>query len=72
MGEWISVETRLPEPRERVLIANHSGHVFIGCIQDLEEWGAYSDADWIYWDGDTNPLAYWQPLPAPPEVNDND
>ena len=53
--EWISVEDRLPEPKENAICLNRHGDMMIGTYT---EWG------WMfpcYFEGPT----HWMPLPHP-------
>lgn len=58
--EWISVNDRLPEPGEDVLVCNHWG--------DID-----TDMVWINPDGktefyfDKTNVTHWMPLPEPPK-----
>ena len=57
--EWISVDERLPEQEQRVLVWSQSNGLHI----------AYLDL-WRQWrDSDDNPgkkITHWMPLPEPP------
>ena len=69
MSEWISVEERLPEKKQDVLMYFNSGNMAVGWWHDEDEhitfWCAYTD-DGFYTDCDYMPT-HWMPLPAPPK-----
>lgn len=68
-GKWISVQDRLPECKQDVLMYFDTGNMAVGWWYDRDEvitfWSAYSDDGW-YTDCDCEPL-YWMPLPEPPK-----
>lgn len=68
-GKWISVNERLPECKQDVLMYFDTGNMAVGWWYDRDEvitfWSAYSDDGW-YTDCDCEPL-YWMPLPEPPK-----
>ena len=68
-NEWVSVEERLPEKKQDVLMLLKSGNMAVGWWHDVDEhvtfWCAYTD-DGFYTDCDDMPV-YWMPLPAPPD-----
>ena len=68
-NEWVSVEERLPEKKQDVLMLFKSGNMAVGWWHDSDEhitfWCAYTD-DGFYTDCDDIPV-YWMPLPAPPD-----
>ena len=65
MAEWISVEERLPEPGERVLVAVACHFVGEAFVNKSGVWMRNGfEMDWC-------PPTYWMPLPEPPkEVQD--
>lgn len=69
MSEWISVEERLPEKKQDVLMYFNSGNMAVGWWHDEDEhitfWCAYTD-DGFYTDCDYMPT-HWMPLPDPPK-----
>lgn len=73
-NEWVSVEERLPEKKQDVLMLFEGGNMAVGWWYDSDEyitfWCAYTD-DGFYTNCDDIPI-YWMPLPKPPteeEVN---
>jgi hypothetical protein len=69
VSEWISVEERLPEKKQDVLMYFNSGNMAVGWWHDEDEhitfWCAYTD-DGFYTDCDYMPT-HWMPLPDPPK-----
>lgn len=67
-NEWVSVEERLPEKKQDVLMLFDGGNMAVGWWHDSDEyitfWCAYTD-DGFYTDCDDMPV-YWMPLPKPP------
>ena len=67
--QWISVEDRLPECKQDVLMYFDTGNMAAGFWHDGDEtitfWCAYTDDGW-FTDCDCEPL-YWMPLPEPPK-----
>ena len=65
MSEGISVEERLPEKKQDVLMAFETGNMAVGWWHDADEhitfWCAYTD-DGFYTDCDCIPT-HWMPLP---------
>ena len=63
---WISVDDRLPELNKEVLVAWTDGVVgrarHINDESEKQTWDIYSSYEQI---------AYWQPLPEPPQDNTN-
>lgn len=68
-NEWVSVEERLPEKKQDVLMLFDTGNMAVGWWHDADEhitfWCAYTD-DGFYTDCDCIPT-HWMLLPAPPE-----
>ena len=71
MKEWISVEERLPEPFEVVLIhADTEGedrhYITIGQFCDTTgSWEDFVSVDFEF--NEYENVTHWMPLPAPPE-----
>lgn len=66
--KWISVEDRLPEPTQNVLVCKTfrgKPYVDIGCVIDAETCRCASDEyiikPWLH------RLTHWMPLPEPPK-----
>ena len=55
--EWISVEDRLPEPKEKAICLSRDGEMMIGIYT---EWG------WMFPCYFEEPT-HWMPLPEPPK-----
>ena len=55
--EWISVEDRLPEPKEKAICLNRDGEMMIGIYT---EWG------WMFPCYFEEPT-HWMPMPQPPK-----
>ena len=70
MGEWISVEDRLPPIDTEVLVFSHGNISVCSLVQTDKE---VRDVVWEdvygYWDDDEGVAAvtYWMPLPKPPK-----
>jgi hypothetical protein len=68
--EWISVEDRLPEIQQEVLVyrGHHSGLMNTYTYCGNNEW----EDDYGYW-GRTKDegITHWMPLPTPPTVKEN-
>ena len=68
-NEWVSVEERLPEKKQDVLMLFDTGNMAVGWWHDADEhitfWCTYTD-DGFYTDCDCIPT-HWMLLPAPPE-----
>lgn len=64
MSEWISVEDRLPEEGERVLIHRIGEPISIDYTIDLTPeppiWACLWDDEWAK-------VIHWMPLPEPPK-----
>ena len=60
---WISVENRLPEEYELVLVTNGLNHYWLDRIIPDRGWSG-SDEEW---DGPGDAPTHWMPLPDPPE-----
>ena len=76
--EWISVNDRLPEGMDRVLVLFENGGImdaqYEGCIDDESRFGTYReyyDPDTLgFVDGEWIPyecVTHWMPLPQPPK-----
>ena len=61
VGEWISVEERLPDNGEKVLIADNEGYMIVA------KW--YELGGWFLPVCRANPVTHWMPLPEPPKAN---
>lgn len=58
-NHWISVDERLPEKNQQVLI--FSGEIY------MSTWMEYEFSDELHWDGQLSYLVtHWMPLPKPP------
>lgn len=68
-NEWISVEERLPEKKQDVLMLFGTGNMAVGWWHDADEhitfWCTYTDYG-FFTDCDCIPT-HWMPLPAPPD-----
>lgn len=59
---WVSVNDKLPEPHEKVLIQYGDENVHVGILDSNNKWA-------IYWRDGVNeqdydrPITHWQPLP---------
>ena len=60
---WISVENRLPEEYELVLVTNGLNHYWLDRIIPDRGWSG-SDEEW---DDPGDAPTHWMPLPDPPE-----
>lgn len=74
MGEWISVNDRLPEQYKYVLAVFSNEEMVVACVFDYDEdvahWRAQIDMGWES-DMDFDPT-HWMPLPEPPKEVCND
>lgn len=61
MDKWISVDKRLPEKMQSVLVYR-DGDMQVDFIDDGGGW---------FWDDpdEAPPVTHWMPLPTPPEVD---
>jgi hypothetical protein len=84
MGDWISVEEKLPEPSVWVLgwvylhknppASSHSIVQYSGCKEDEPaDYGEFRQTVGCWWGNgryyEKGYVTHWQPLPAPPEAN---
>lgn len=60
--EWISVEERLPNPGEEVLVCDEVGDAFTDLIECDGKWGEEISRRWGI------KYLYWMPLPEPPKM----
>ena len=60
-SNWISVDDKLPEDGEYVLIQDYDGEIYMAWLGD-NEWVAVSG---IYDRFEFEEIPYWQPLPKP-------
>jgi hypothetical protein len=66
MSEWISVEDRLPEHKERVL--GYWAALEDGAYEGIEiSWRANSNIWTSYFVPGFSEITHWMPLPEPPE-----
>lgn len=69
--EWISVEERLPEYGDKVLVCyTREDYVGIGVLQKGFEFMDEKDQDYWLWSGEEYPLdefTHWMHLPEPPK-----
>ncbi len=70
MSEWISVNDRLPEPDEEVLVYKNGGEVEMLVAYLCSENGDWYDAFACEKLGWGEQPTHWMPLPAPPEVDE--
>lgn len=65
--EWISVDERLPETNEEVLVYSSVGKIYTACyirVDGIEFW--FENIDGF------REITHWMPLPPPPKENKND
>lgn len=66
---WVSVNDKMPEEEQDVLLRFESGNMAVGWLCDSDEdmtfWCCYMDDDY-YTDCDSTPT-HWMPLPEPPK-----
>lgn len=73
MSNWISVEDRMPELEERVLLITQSGEIVTGWLRKLPQADTYFCFGNVFagWDYDFNydlgAVTHWQILPKPPK-----
>lgn len=67
LGEWISVDDRLPDYDEYVLWYRSDGYVFVEGLDKDEDWDTFNDFSGLSWLGDNIEITHWQPLPEPPK-----
>lgn len=61
-NEWISVDERLPNPGEEVLVCDEIGDVFTDLIECDGKWSEEISRRWGI------KYLYWMPLPKPPKM----
>ncbi|WP_185959376.1 DUF551 domain-containing protein [Serratia liquefaciens] len=66
-GEWISCKDRLPEEGENIITLNNRGGVWGGYVF---KHGVFVDAEEEYRQDDS--ITHWMPLPAAPEVGNDE
>lgn len=64
--EWIPVTERLPEPKQKVLVATYLGGVYYGFMEPRGKFYTANNtlADSWCWEPD---VTHWMPLPQPPK-----
>lgn len=78
MSEWISVEDRLPEVGDRVLVFEET---CFGPFQSIDEWIEYTEMPVEFssativtghgWaDSDPEEITHWMPLPPNPSIGE--
>ena len=72
VGGWVSVEDRVPESNEIVLVyaydENGDGYMAMAVRYPCGDWDSEDD----YFNQMESEVRYWMPLPTPPEVNRDD
>lgn len=58
VGEWISVEERLPDNGETVLTVDNEGYMIVASWYEL--------GGWFLPVCRANPVTHWMPMPEPP------
>lgn len=70
-NEWVSVEERLPEKKQDVLMLFKSGNMAVGWWYDADEhitlWCTYTDNDFYTYCDDIP--SHWMHLPSPPNTH---
>ncbi len=63
---WIPVTERLPEPKQKVLVATYLGGVYYGFMEPRGKFYTANNtlADSWCWEPD---VTHWMPLPQPPK-----
>lgn len=63
--EWISVEDRLPEGKQVVLLLGKGNRMFTGYHDEIFLCADYM-TDWLQ---EAEFVTHWRPLPAPPKTD---
>lgn len=66
VGEWISVNERLPEDCKKILVINGHGYIGISALwrKDGSRWTWIDSAGHF---NHVNDITHWMPLPEPPK-----